>query len=72
MVVSFLTLVPVTVAKLIQSPPSLSPPGGAASAGHVPPMPAVVPPRVHPGVQGQLPGPECRLQPQHDGKWLLR
>ncbi|KAI4798270.1 hypothetical protein KUCAC02_022163 [Chaenocephalus aceratus] len=33
---------------------------------HVPALPAVVPARVHPGLQGQLPGPERRLQPQHD------
>lgn len=48
------------------------PPGGPASAGHVPALPAVVAPRVHPGVQGQLSGPERRLQPQHDGERLLR
>lgn len=45
--------------------------GGFASAGHVPAVPAVVAPRVHPGVQGQLPGPERCLQPQHDGERLL-
>lgn len=47
------------------------PPGGFASAGHVPAVPALVAPRVHPGVQGQLPGPERSLQPQHDGERLL-
>lgn len=46
----------------MDTPPSwmLTPPhfcpGGLASAGHVPPVPALVPARVHPGVQGQLSG----------------
>ena len=44
--------------------------GGLASAGHVTAVPAVVAARVHPGVQGQLPGPERRLGPA--GEWLLR
>lgn len=48
------------------------PPGGLASAGHVPAVPAVVAARVDPGVQRELPGPERRLQPQHDGERLLR
>lgn len=52
---------------------SMRPPlGGVASAGHVPAVPAVVPPWVYPGVQGQLPGLERRLQPKHDGERLLR
>lgn len=37
--------------------PILPPAGGFASAGYVPAVPAVVAPRVHPGVQGELPGP---------------
>ena len=60
-------LCPVLIRILIRPPA-----GGFASAGHVPAVPAVVAPRVHPGVQGQLPGPERRLQPQHDGERLLR
>lgn len=62
---------------LSQSPPppsELTPPplcpGGVAAAGHVPPVPALVPAWVHPGVQGQLSG--GRSGDRRHGQRLLR